>query len=520
MSYSQYSRILLILLALVMFFSFALAEGFSWTVAGKGYESLQGTNVSCTRLVSEACVWNCDDECAACIASGECNRTDRGGSCGTLGTKEECRCYLDYTSTCVLADPRCEDCTDVATATNQCVAQVERSATDGPNPATIAGTQIDLGTFSATPLAQQGGTISNITYTVFDSSDTVSTYLSDTLTNTSTNPNARVYAEPLAGSSPNTCPKLWTTQSDFAYEIKTNIDTETSPGDMKLSKASKNGLWHFDEGTGTTAYDSGNTGVNGTLFNNPAWVTGKCRNSGIGNTAIETSFYYGGVGGNYAGRYVNFGSFSVHPSASDNFSVDVWAYATELPSSYPWETSTYGAIVSRMHFNAEREGDWALYIDGANGNKPTFRVKNSTNTAWHIIAGNSGIQTNTWYHLKAEWNNSNMYLYQDDALVASATGTDFGSDASNWHSIYVGHIPWQRPVGDQGQTHYAFFNGRIDELQINGKGAYNSPGAWSAVLDSGNPQTDFTQLNWAANNPAGTNTKFRIKTASTENELS
>ena len=35
------------------------------------------------------------------------------------------------------------------------------------------------------------------------------------------------------------------------------------------------GSWHFNEGSGTTAYDSSGRGNNGTLVNGPSWVDGK-----------------------------------------------------------------------------------------------------------------------------------------------------------------------------------------------------------------------------------------------------
>jgi len=35
------------------------------------------------------------------------------------------------------------------------------------------------------------------------------------------------------------------------------------------------GLWHFDEGTGTTTADASGNGNNGTLYNGPVWVTGR-----------------------------------------------------------------------------------------------------------------------------------------------------------------------------------------------------------------------------------------------------
>jgi hypothetical protein len=44
---------------------------------------------------------------------------------------------------------------------------------------------------------------------------------------------------------------------------------------QSISKADLVGWWKFDEGSGTTAYDSSGNGNDGTLIGNPQWVAGK-----------------------------------------------------------------------------------------------------------------------------------------------------------------------------------------------------------------------------------------------------
>src|SRR3989338_3314836 len=233
--YIKYCRISLILLLLLAFLSLTLAETFSWAVVGNGYEGVSGLKASCTKEVWSGCVWSCDDECAWCIASGECNRKQVTGSCGTLGTKEECKCYYDYESEPAISSPSCNFC-DSAGSTSPATALVERVGLDGPNSGTVTDSLWDLGAFNALPVAQEGGAISDVTYTVSDSSDTVKTYFNDTLTSTTKNPSARVYAEPLApGLTAGYCPKSWTSQQDFASGTAQNLSTTDMPGHLVLS---------------------------------------------------------------------------------------------------------------------------------------------------------------------------------------------------------------------------------------------------------------------------------------------
>jgi len=68
------------------------------------------------------------------------------------------------------------------------------------------------------------------------------------------------------------------------------------------------GLWHFDEGTGTTAADSSGNNNNGTLVNGPTWTTGK----------VGGALSFDGVD-----DYASLGTSGM-PSGSQPFSISVW----------------------------------------------------------------------------------------------------------------------------------------------------------------------------------------------------
>jgi len=92
-------------------------------------------------------------------------------------------------------------------------------------------------------------------------------------------------------------------------------------------------------------------------------------------------------------------------------------------------------------------------------NQLRFEVRNSGNTDMSAINGGSISNINQWYHVRAEWNNGSMSLYQNGVLVANTTGADFGSDTANTNNIYAGYLP-------SAPTDQKWFRGRIDELQI------------------------------------------------------
>ena len=200
------------------------------------------------------------------------------------------------------------------------------------------------------------------------------------------------------------------------------------------------GYWKFDEGAGTIAYNSGSLGNNATLINSPAWAQGQS------GSAVEL----------YDGNYVNFGAFSVHNSTSTKFFVDVWIYPTQLVRSYSGGNPE-GNIAARHVYYGGQSGDWMFRI--IETNQLRFEVRNSGNTDMSAINGGSISNINQWYHVRAEWNNGSMSLYQNGVLVANTTGADFGSDTANTNNIYAGYLP-------SAPTDQKWFRGRIDELQI------------------------------------------------------
>ncbi len=63
--------------------------------------------------------------------------------------------------------------------------------------------------------------------------------------------------------------------------------------------------WTFDEGSGTTANDSSGSGNKGTLFNSPAWTTGKINGAlsfnGVNNYVSTPALNAGGDAGGDGG---------------------------------------------------------------------------------------------------------------------------------------------------------------------------------------------------------------------------
>lgn len=66
---------------------------------------------------------------------------------------------------------------------------------------------------------------------------------------------------------------------NFNFETGTSLNLTPSPVQARAEDSSlQDGLvawWSFDEGSGTTANDSSENSNSGTLYNDPAWVTGK-----------------------------------------------------------------------------------------------------------------------------------------------------------------------------------------------------------------------------------------------------
>ena len=205
-------------------------------------------------------------------------------------------------------------------------------------------------------------------------------------------------------------------QSGIAYLTK-------SPGSLV-------GLWHFDDGSGTTANDSSGNGNTGTLTNMDTptcWVLGKF------GSALSFDGYDDGI--------------YVADSSSLDFSTAITIEAWIYLHSY---TNAHGHSIQTVV-----EKNLAYYLNIQSG-KLSFYWYGLSAPGYHKSP--STLPLNTWTHVAATYNGSYVKLYENGVEVYSASVTGTGQ-TSNWH-LGIGYEPYN-PA-----TYPRYFDGLIDEVRI------------------------------------------------------
>jgi hypothetical protein len=198
----------------------------------------------------------------------------------------------------------------------------------------------------------------------------------------------------------------------------------TSPG-AQFARGASTGLvaaFAFDEGTGSTAADSGGAGLVATLTNT-TWSTG------------------------HSGRALAFDGSDSWATVADDPSLDLTsgmtleAWVDPSSSSKGWRT----AIAK------ERSGDliYGLYTSSSNG--PAGLVYTGGNK-W--VFGSSNLSSGRWRHVAATFDGTTERLYVNGSLVASAPAA--GSMPSSGNPLRIGGN------AVRGQ----WFRGLIDDVRI------------------------------------------------------
>jgi hypothetical protein len=200
--------------------------------------------------------------------------------------------------------------------------------------------------------------------------------------------------------------------------------------------------WKFDEGSGTTAYDSAG-GNNGTLVNGPTWTTGQI------NGALDFDA---------TNDYVTLGSpGSLDDLPLDDMTVCAWIYDEDAAAS------TLGTIYGCYANN----NGWAFRtFSNASGDRSlNFEVPHSGGTynKWAKYRSADGtISQITWHHVAAVWDvdTKTAKLYIDGVETSYQTTQPgdgpYNSDASR--NKEIGRIPH---VGGA-----QYFDGTIDDVRI------------------------------------------------------
>lgn len=204
------------------------------------------------------------------------------------------------------------------------------------------------------------------------------------------------------------------------------------PGDT-ASCSPPIGRWDFNEGVGSTAYDSsgnGNNGVLGTGSLAPTWAAGKI-GKGLSFDGNDGAFVYTTIGNR----------------GTQDFTLSFWVKTN---------ANTYGYILSPNYYGSA--GSWYVnYYGNSNGNMTAGA---------HFSGGTAGVQSNSirdnkWHFIVAVYDRDNKILLYKDGVYynSSASIAAYSSEVlgdNNTLSIGAQTSP---PSGN-------FFSGLIDQVRI------------------------------------------------------
>ena len=186
------------------------------------------------------------------------------------------------------------------------------------------------------------------------------------------------------------------------------------------------GLWHFDDGTGTTALDSSGNNNDGTLSPNlsgPTWTTGQ----------VGSALDFDGVDDH------------VHiPDSGFTIAIELWFYPTEYPTDYDcliWIETQSGGY---------HRGIW-----GAGNGRLYFQPGGSYGTAW---VSDIEYSLNQWTYVATNIYQQGSNIIQEVYINGALTTTHTYPSATMWSNA-----GYYRIGGDNiGRN----FKGMIDEVAV------------------------------------------------------
>ena len=230
--------------------------------------------------------------------------------------------------------------------------------------------------------------------------------------------------------------KLWwfireDTPANISYSFNSSFAEETGGGPIAY--------WKFDEGVGTTIYDSSsnqNNGLLGVGNSAPTWtnesecISGKCLNFN-GSTS-------------YAILIKN-----LSPTITTNdFTFEAWVKPTSLTGVWKYLINQGGSGVIGYGLAISNTNQFSADIQGAGG------------TNQHAYDSNTSLSANKWFHLVASYNrDGNVDLYVNGVLKKSTGITGNAGNAFNSsYKINFGAFCNLNPAG--------FFQGYMDDVKI------------------------------------------------------
>ncbi len=191
------------------------------------------------------------------------------------------------------------------------------------------------------------------------------------------------------------------------------------------------GEWNFDEGTGTSAYDSSGNGGTGTLLGTTSWATGK----------IGKALSFDGSSG-----YVSIPS-STFLNITGDITIEAWAKPNLLDSNYH-------DIIFKGTTTSNSTRQYGLRLNSSNNWEGLLYTGTTANSAGNVAA--SAANANRWDHVVMVRSGTIMYIY------INGKQTDYSSNITGSLNT-TSNIA---AVGRIGAASGEYFPGLIDNVKI------------------------------------------------------
>ncbi len=251
--------------------------------------------------------------------------------------------------------------------------------------------------------------------------------------------------------------RVWNQARSLA-QIQTSKDVEIGDDPALL------GLWHLNEGTGTTTADSSNSGHTGTLVNAPTWPEGFTppvlpTANGLELRQVATPATVTNA------TYVAFGD----PAELDlaQFTIETWFRRTGAGTAGSTGTGGIASFLPLVtHGGPQAEGsnvdaNWLLGIDDAT-DVIAADFETMADGANQPVRGTSVIAMNTWYHVAATYDGTNWRLYLNGQLEATQSAPPPRSDTIQHAALGVS----LNSTGAINAGNLARFHGTLDEVRV------------------------------------------------------
>lgn len=192
--------------------------------------------------------------------------------------------------------------------------------------------------------------------------------------------------------------------------------------------------WKFDEGVGTTAYDSTSTKINGTISTGTSSPTWTFEDQCISEKCLTL---YG------TNSYIDIGTSLNYLFTDQNFTIESWINPARLDGSDVTNYEIFG--------NESYNNYGILFRLNIHGTPGSLIFRTSQSGSVQTTSSTKITTTNTWYHVAAVRNGSSVRIYINGVDSTTSAGDHINPVLSPITASISG-----------GQS----FNGKMDEVKI------------------------------------------------------